>query len=60
MNDRHAYVSADNTVSFVEYQNDAIVYHKDVKFETREKAEIARKHFLGEYSGFDPIGDWED
>lgn len=60
MNERRAYISTDNTGSFVEYENDAIVYSKDVKFDSREQAEEARKHFLGEYSGFDPIGDWED
>jgi hypothetical protein len=47
-------------VCMTETENDQIVFSKVVKFETREKAEIAKKHFLGEYSGFDPIGDWED
>ena len=47
-------------VYMTEIENGQIVFDKAVTFETEDKANIAKKHFLGEYSGFDPIGDWED
>jgi len=47
-------------VCMTQIENDQIVFSKVVEFETKEKAEIAKKHFLGEYSGFDPIGNWKD
>lgn len=36
-------------------QEDGEPWHNTVRFDTREEAELARHHFLTDYSGFNPL-----
>lgn len=48
-------------VDLLEIENDVFVtYHRAVAVENKQEGDVVAHHFLNEYSGFDPIGDWED
>ena len=47
-------------VDLIEIENDNVTYQNAVEVDSKEDGDVVAFHFLGEYSGFDPIGDWED
>lgn len=46
-------------VEFVEYENDVAVYTETAQFINQQKAEVAAKSFMSEYSDHDIFGDYE-